>query len=70
MIVMALTNPVAFVLSFGVFAAFDYGYRWTGRGEPSDAMNLAVILGAYVLSMRFLPWWVRPIQLYRWWRQK
>ena len=70
MIVMALANPVAFVLAIGAGVLLQYGYEWTGRGMPSDWALLGVALGAYFVGMALLPWWVRPIQLYRWWQQK
>lgn len=68
MIMMFLMNPAAFVVCLLVGAGFLEGYdRYYGQ-EPNGWLGLGVIVGAYLLAARYLPWWTRPLLLWRWWR--
>jgi len=68
MIMMFLMNPAAFVVCLLVGAGFLEGYdRYYGQ-EPNGWLALGVIVGAYLLAARYLPWWTSPLLLWRWWR--
>lgn len=69
MIVSFLAHPVAAVLAFLALLGLLHGYEWTGRGEPSDGVGLAVFVAAYLFGYVFLPWWTQPHRLYQWWNR-
>lgn len=68
MILMFLSHPAAFVcclLSFmGLYGAYDV----LGYGEPGTAVALGTMLAFYFIACWVLPWWTRPIELWRWLR--
>jgi hypothetical protein len=63
-VILLLLNPAAFVVAFlslmGAVAVARDGSVWP----------LGVFIGVYVLAARFLPWWTRPVLLWRHWRAK
>jgi len=66
MIVSFFAHPVAFLL--GVLAMLGYG-AYTDWPEDSW-YPLGVFVAVYLLCWWFLPWWTRPMNLFRYWRAK
>jgi hypothetical protein len=69
MIVMALLNPVAFLLTVALGVGALFGLERFGI-EPTDDSwwDVVLYLGLYVALMMVLPWWTRPVELWRYWR--
>jgi hypothetical protein len=59
-----LANPVSFVIGcLGIMAAIALGYD---DGWPPFFVFVVI----YLLCAWFLPWWTRPMNLWRYWRAK
>lgn len=72
MIVMALLNPVAFVLTVLGGALALYGAEeWLGYTPPDDAWWPVVAIVVFYLILNWvMPWWTRPVELWRYWRRR
>jgi hypothetical protein len=71
MIMMLLTHPAAFIACLLSYSAVAGVYDWTGRGDPSIAVALTVMIGSYLVACWVLPWWTRPTLLIRYlWRRR
>jgi hypothetical protein len=65
-IIAFLANPVSFVVA----TAAMMGAGWAA-GWPDDAWwPYAGFIVVYLLCAWFLPWWTRPMNLWRYWRMK
>jgi hypothetical protein len=65
-IIALLGNPVAFVVAFAVMLGYGSLAGWT----DDDLIPFSVFVVVYLLCAWLLPWWTRPILLWRYWRAK
>jgi hypothetical protein len=63
-VILFFMNPAAFVVAF--FALM--GALEVAREE--SIWPLGVFFLVYILAVKYLPWWTRPILLWRYWRRK
>ncbi len=62
--ILFFLNPAAFVLAFlSLMGAIELA-------SEESWWPLGVFLVVYLLAARFLPWWTRPVLLWRYWRMK
>jgi antibiotic biosynthesis monooxygenase (ABM) superfamily enzyme len=65
-IIAFLANPVSFVVAFGALLGL------IAAMEPPEGAwwPFAFFVVVYLLCAWFLPWWTRPMNLWRYWRMK
>jgi hypothetical protein len=63
-VILLFLHPAAFLVAFFAF----WGASEVAR--PESNWPAAVLFGAYALAYWLLPWWTRPILLWRYWRAK
>ena len=66
MIVSLFAHPIAFLAA--VLSMMGYGW-YTGWPEGSW-IPLGLFVIVYLAGSIVLPWWTRPIPLYRYWKQR
>lgn len=71
MIVLALLNPVAFLLMVALSVAALFGLEQVGIAPTDDSWwDVVLYAGIYLALAWVLPWWTRPVALYRYWAAK
>jgi hypothetical protein len=66
MLVCLLVHPVAFLL--GVLAMMGYG--WVAGLPEDNWYGVGIFAVVYLLGYWLLPWWTRPVTVYRYWQQQ
>jgi antibiotic biosynthesis monooxygenase (ABM) superfamily enzyme len=61
-----LANPVSFLLA----SVAMMGAGWAAGWPDGAWWPLALFIVVYLLCAWFLPWWTRPMNLWRYWRAK
>jgi hypothetical protein len=63
-VILLFIHPVAFLVAFLAF----WGASEIAR--PESNWPAGALFGAYILAYWLLPWWTRPLLLWRYWRAK